>query len=103
MFPDLAWLLLSATALGGMGGLVVASVGWALLRRRLGSTTDVDELAVTVERLAKQARRERMQRVRAAAEPDPGAPPELLDATEGPPPGDSKAALWARLRASRGH
>lgn len=38
---------------------------------------DVEEIAKTVERLATQARREQMRRVRAASAEAPGSPPEL--------------------------
>jgi len=63
-----------------------------------GVRSDVDELAVSVERLAKVGRRERMSAVRAAAAVDPEAPPPQLKLPGADvAPVDRKAELRKRL------
>lgn len=84
---------------------VVVGVGMALIFRRLlarPGQTDVDELAVIVERLAKAHRKERMSRVRQAADDPAAPPPELVSPPEGLPGqavsmAERKAAIRKRL------
>jgi hypothetical protein len=72
MTPEL-WLIA-----GVLGGIVAGVVTFTLLNRQKpdAAVTDVDELAVEVERIGKAVRRLTMQRVRGAAlDPELPVPP----------------------------
>lgn len=78
-----------------------AAVFAALFTRRGSDAelkTDVNELALLVERMAKAQRREKMARVRASNRETPPEQPDLpVDA-----PADPKSAIRRRLAAVRG-
>lgn len=59
--------LLTALLVGGVGGTIAAGVVIALLRRFSRPDADVNELAATVDALARTVRRISMQRLRAGA------------------------------------
>lgn len=65
---------------GGLGGLVVSFVFWAFVTRiwRGRSNTDIDELAVDLQRLSKVVRRISMRDLRQDALDNPKPPAELL-------------------------
>lgn len=93
-----------AALLGVLGGLVVASVAWAIFRRLSASRpiTDVDELAVEVERMGRVLRRLNMQAVRRAPESiDLAAPPPPGPARPGVPVTETKADLRRRVFSMR--
>lgn len=76
-----------AALLGVTGGLVVCGVAWAIFYRRsiARPVTDVDELAVEVDRIGKLVRRLTMQRLRQDALDNPKPPAELLPAAPAAP------------------
>jgi len=68
--------LLTVLILGVLGGALVTGVAAAFIPRRgnVKAVTDVDELAVEVERIGRAVRRITMQRVRGSAlDAPPGA------------------------------
>lgn len=93
---DFVTLVAMACAALSIGGAV-----FSVLFARRGSDaelkTDVNELALLVERMAKAQRREKMARVRASAKDTPPEQPDLpVDA-----PADTKSAIRRRLAAVR--
>jgi len=80
--------------LGGVGGVVATLVGVSIYHRvwRVGVTTDVDDLAVEVDRIGKLVRRLTMQRLRQDAldAPQPLPTPQPAQPL---PAADIKAAL----------
>ena len=91
------WTLVAIGAAALSSGAAVFSVWFVRRGSDAELKTDVEELALLVERLAKTQRREKMSRVRAAAQPVEQPAVELpVDY-----PQNAKQALRAKLAAIR--
>jgi len=93
-----------AVVLGVVGGALVAGVAAAFIPRRgnVKAVTDVDELAVEVERIGRAVRRITMQRVRGTAlDAPPGAENLPTAIAPGPLTSVSKSELRRKIFGGR--
>lgn len=102
--------LVALVALAISLGSLALSV-WVRVSKPRGSVeeirSDVDELAISLERIAKAHNRERMQRVRAAQKTTESDPATMVPASSSTEVGaqdyhSRKAAIRARFRAAQG-
>jgi len=99
-YVDLVLLAILAFA----GGCAVVSAWFARESKRMSARGDVDDLAISVERLAKAHRRERMSAMRkVSAEDTDGAPPELLTQTPAVPAQTNQEIKASLRRKWRGN